>query len=323
MGEFSYNSDISPLKGDYFSDVAGSTNLSSREKSYLTQKYGAAIDASIESQIKSVGSMVKFQQDAKQADLEFKRAQLALDETRRKIQNEMEMEQVLPKIQPILTELINNKDIDAATAVAEGEKLRLQFSPYTTKNPALNNVFDNFIKGVNTKNANSAIITNAAAKAAEDGDVKAAQDILSSGDANAAITRLAQSQAEINKQVGGMKQQEEAGKTLRAQNKAQLATLNSQLDTILKMKPESQTMPTEGGGKFGETGTANQAPSYTPQQKKTLEIIYKRMNPSSRNKDFTNISPEELYNDTLQGTYFQIDELTGGTPQSTISKKSE
>jgi hypothetical protein len=42
-----------------------------------------------------------------------------------------------------------------------------------------------------------------------------------------------------------------------------------------------------------------------------------------RNKDFSGVSPEDMYNDTLEGTYLKIDELTGGTPQSTIFKKSE
>jgi hypothetical protein len=323
MADFSYNSDISPLKGSYFSDVSRSTNLSDREKSFLTEKYGTAINASLDSQIKSISGVIKFQQEQRQADLEFKRAQLALDETRRKIQNEMEMEQVLPKIEPLLTGLMNNKEIDSATAIAEGEKLRLQFSPYTLKNPALNSVFDNFVKGVNTRNANSTIITNLAAKAAEDGDVKAAEDILRSKDPNSAITRLAQSQAEINKQAGSLKQQEEAGKTFRAQNKAQLSVLNSQLDTILKMKPESLTTPTQSDGAFGSSAAENKGPSFTKQQKDTLEIILKKMNPSMRNKDFSGVSPEDMYNDTLEGTYLKIDELTGGTPQSTIFKKSE
>jgi hypothetical protein len=89
MADFSYNSDISPLKGSYFSDVSRSTNLSDREKSFLTEKYGAAINASLDSQIKSISGVIKYQQEQRQADLEFKRAQLALDETRRKIKNEM------------------------------------------------------------------------------------------------------------------------------------------------------------------------------------------------------------------------------------------
>ena len=324
MADFSYGSDISPLKEDYFSDVSRSMNLSGREKSFLTQKYGASISASLDSQLKSVGSTVKLQQEQKMADLEFKRAQLALDETRRKIQNELEMEQILPKIEPLLTGLMNNNEIDSATAINEAEKLRLQYSKYTLKNPALNNTFDNTVSALKTKNADVNTITQAAAKAAADGDVKATEDIMRSKDANTALARLAQSQAEINKQMGGLKQQEEAGKISRTQTKAQLSALNSQLDTILKMKPESQTLPTQSTGKFGESGSADQqGPSYTEQQKKTLEIILKRMNPSLKDKDFSGDLPENMYNDALKGTYNMIDTLTGGAPKSTIFKKSE
>jgi hypothetical protein len=323
MEDFDYSRDISPMKGDFFSGRnLGSTSQEGRESLELMELSG------LRDEIEREKELVNFRMLREKADIEMKRAKLNLDEDRRKIKNQMELDEVLPKIQPLLSQLIDDPNIDAATGTMAAEKLRLQFSPYTSRNSALNNVFDNTVNALKTKAADQTLVRQAAVEAAGGGDVKAAQDILNSGKAFDAISRLAQSKQEYattkSKAEQQKLQQEKAAELGVAQTKSQLASLNDQLNTILGMKPQSGNLPSEGEGQFGATPSGTAAPSYTPQQKKTLEIMFKRLNPSFKNKDLSNVGFDELYSDTLEGTYSMIDELTGGiAEQSTISRKSQ
>jgi hypothetical protein len=89
------------------------------------------------------------------------------------------------------------------------------------------------------------------------------------------------------------------------------------------MEPESLDKPSQGGGAFGAAGTGDIKQTYSMETIKQLETIYRRLNPSKRKADLSGMSPEELYKESLEGTYTVIDELTGNPIQSTISKKSE
>lgn len=320
MDVFSYNSDISPLKKDYFSG----SSLTDRERSMLTSKYKMSTDAALQSQLDTQKEMIQMQTQA----LQFENAKLSLEDTRRKIKNQLEMEEVLPRIQPIIQGLINDPNVDAATGTLAVEKLRLEASPYTIKNPSLNSFFDNASNAFKVKAEDQSIIRQAALNAAKNGDTKAAQDIMASKTSTDAISRLAQSEQEYTtaktKSEQQKLQQEKAAELGVAQTKAQLSSLNKQLETILGMKPQTGNQPTEGEEQFGASQSGKVAPSYTPQQKKTLELMIKRMNPSLRKKDMKDDPFDKLYNDALEGTYNQIDELTGGVAtESTISIKSQ
>jgi hypothetical protein len=320
MDVFSYNSDISPLKKEYFSG----SSLSDREQSMLVSKYKTSTDAAIESQLNTQKEMIQMQTQA----LQFENAKLSLEDTRRKIKNQLEMEELLPRIQPVIQGLISDPNTDAATGTLAVEKLRLELSPYTIKNPSLNAFFDNASNAFKVKATDQTLIREAALNAAKGGDTRAAQDIMGYKNASDAISRLAQSEQEIaaskTRQEQQKLQQEKAGELGVAQTKAQLSSLNKQVETILGMKPQSGNLPAEGGGQFGASPSGTTAPTYTPQQKKTLEIMLKRMNPSLRNKDMKDEPFDKLYNDALEGSYIQIDDLINGVAtESNISKKSQ
>ena len=142
------------------------------------------------------------------------------------------------------------------------------------------------------------------------------------------VSRLAQSKQEYATTKSEAEQQklqrEKAAELSVAQTKPQLDSLNKQLTTILGMKPQTGNQPTEGEGQFGATPSGTAAPSYTPQQKNTLEIMLKRMNPSLRNRDMRDEPFDKMYIDALEGTYSEIDRLIGGVAtESTISRKSQ
>lgn len=323
MEDFDYSRDISPMKGEFFSTRnLGSTSQEGRESLELMELSGLKKQLELENQIYNMRAL------REKSDIEFKRARMNLDEDRRKIKNQLELDEILPKIQPLLNNLINDPNVDAATGTIEAEKLRLQLSPITTKNPALNGVIDNTVNALKLKGADQQLIRQAALKAAGDGDMKATQDIMGSRTASDAFSRLAQSQQEFytkKSEAERNKLQREQAKEIETyQTKSQFDSLNNQLNTILGMKPQSGAQISQSDGEFGASSTGNTAPTYTPQQKKTLEIMIKRMNPSLRKKDMSNESFDKLYNDALEGTYNEIDELIGGVAtESNISKKSQ
>lgn len=271
MEDFDYSRDISPMKGDFFSGRnLGSTSQEGRESLELMELSGLKKQLDLENQIYNMRAL------REKADLEMKRAKFNLDEDRRKIKKQLESDEVIQKIQPLIEGMYNDPNVDAATGIFETEKLRTKLASVTTSNQLVNNYFDNVVNGFKAKAADQTLVRQAAVEAAGSGDVKAAQDILNSGKAFDAISRLAQSKQEYATTKSEAEQQklqrEKAADLGVAQTKSQLASLNDQLNTILGMKPQSGNQPTEGEGQFGATPSGTAAPSYTPQQKKTLRL---------------------------------------------------
>ena len=325
MEDFDYSRDIAPMKGGFFSDNIGDISQQGREALELRELAG--IRSEIE-QYKELDKLNDLRMLREKADLEMKRAKFNLDEDRRKIKKQLESDEVIQKIQPLIEGMYNDPNVDAATGIFETEKLRTKLASVTTSNQLVNNYFDNVVNGFKAKAADQTLVRQAAVEAAGSGDVKAAQDILNSGKAFDAISRLAQSKQEYATTKSEAEQQklqrEKAAELSVAQTKSQLDSLNKQLTTILGMKPQTGNQPTEGEGQFGATPSGTAAPSYTPQQKNTLEIMLKRMNPSLRNRDMRDEPFDKMYIDALEGTYSEIDRLIGGVAtESTISRKSQ
>jgi hypothetical protein len=323
MEDFDYSRDISPMKGDFFSDRnLGSTSQEGRESLELMELRGLREEIDREKEFAS------FKILREKADLEAKQARNNLAEDRKKIKNQIEADELIQQIQPYIESMYNDPNVDAATGTFEVEKLRNKFGTIASRNQPVNNFFDSAANGFKAKASDQTLVRQAAYEAAGGGDIQAAQDILNSGKAFDAVSRLAQSKQEYFTTKSEAERQklerEKAGELQVAQTKTQLTTLNDQLNTILGMKPQSGNLPAEGDGQFGAAPSGTTAPTYTPQQKKTLEIIFKRLNPSFKNKDLTGVAFDELYSDTLEGTYSMIDELTGGVAtESNISKKSQ
>lgn len=318
---FSYDSDIAPLRGDNFGGALSPAYFAQQNldrQSMNLRREGMAV------KIAQINQAAENQ--ARNAQLEFERANLAITETRRQIKNTLDMEQQLGTISPILNSIVENKDLDPIAQVSEIEKLRLQNSKYTVPNPAFNNIFDSAVKSVQQRNASSEQVNQAAYLMAQDGDAEGVKNTfggnVSSGAAKA-FYDLAQSRT---KKIQGIsaaaakEQQQQIGEKQRGDT---LSSYNEQLKVLQGIKPESSDKPLQGNTKFGASGTGQTAPTYSMETVKQLETIYRRLNPSKRKADLSGMSPEELYKESLEGTYAEIDRLTGNPIQSTISKKSE
>lgn len=83
MALFDYASDIAPMKGNYFSDIA-SSQMSDREKSYLAQKYTTDVMPLLKAQNENLASMNK----AALEQLSFQRAMTDYQSEALKLQQE-------------------------------------------------------------------------------------------------------------------------------------------------------------------------------------------------------------------------------------------
>jgi hypothetical protein len=311
---FSYESDIAPLRGDNFGGTLSPAYFSQQN---LEREATAVRIAEIKTTAEN---------QARNAQLEFDRANLAIAETRRQIKNTLDMEQQLGTITPILNSIVENKDLDPIAQVSEIEKLRLQNSKFTVPNPSFNNVFDSAVKSIQQRNASSEQVNQAAYLMAQDGDAEGVKNTfggnVSSGAAKA-FYDLAQSRTKKIKGISAGAAEEQKQQVAEKQRGDMLSSYNEQLKVLQQMEPESLDKPSQGGGAFGAAGTGDIKQTYSMETIKQLETIYRRLNPSKRKADLSGMSPEELYKESLEGTYTVIDELTGNPIQSTISKKSE
>jgi hypothetical protein len=318
---FSYESDIAPLRGNNFGGALSPAYFAQQNldrQSMNLRREGMAV------RIAEINQAAENQ--ARNAQLEFDRANLAIAETRRQIKNTLDMEQQLGTITPILNSIVENKDLDPIAQVSEIEKLRLQNSKFTVPNPAFNNIFDSAVKSIQQRNASSEQVNQAAYLMAQDGDAEGVKNTfggnVSSGAAKA-FYDLAQSRTKKIKGISAGAAEEQKQQIAEKQRGDMLSSYNEQLKVLQQMEPESLNKPSQGGGAFGDAGTGDIKQTYSMETIKQLETIYRRLNPSKRKADLSGMSPEELYKESLEGTYTVIDELTGNPIQSTISKKSE
>jgi len=318
---FSYDSDIAPLRGNNFGGALSPAYFAQQNldrQSMNLRREGMAV------RIAEINQAAENQ--ARNAQLEFDRANLAITETRRQIKNTLDMEQQLGTITPILNSIVENKDLDPIAQVSEIEKLRLQNSKFTVPNPSFNSVFDSAVKSIQQRNASSEQVNQAAYLMAQDGDAESVKNTfggnVSSGAAKA-FYDLAQSRTKKIKGISAGAAEEQKQQVAEKQRGDMLSSYNEQLKVLQQMEPESLDKPSQGGGAFGAAGTGDIKQTYSMETIKQLETIYRRLNPSKRKADLSGMSPEELYKESLEGTYTVIDELTGNPIQSTISKKSE
>jgi hypothetical protein len=318
---FSYDSDIAPLRGNNFGGALSPAYFAQQNldrQSMNLRREGMAV------RIAEINQAAENQ--ARNAQLEFDRANLAITETRRQIKNTLDMEQQLGTITPILNSIVENKDLDPIAQVSEIEKLRLQNSKFTVSNPSFNNVFNSAVESIQKRNASSEQVNQAAYLMAQDGDAEGVKNTfggnVSSGAAKA-FYDLAQSRTKKIKGISAGAAEEQKQQVAEKQRGDMLSSYNEQLKVLQQMEPESLDKPSQGGGAFGAAGTGDIKQTYSMETIKQLETIYRRLNPSKRKADLSGMSPEELYKESLEGTYTVIDELTGNPIQSTISKKSE
>jgi hypothetical protein len=123
MAEFSYESDIAPMRGGNF--YSGSVPVGSDYQRFLTMK-----------------SLVNKDSRNRIQELEFEKTRLQLEAAKRETRQQIEAENLYPKISERITGILNDQTKDPVTRVTELEKARTEFGAATLANPAINNIFN-------------------------------------------------------------------------------------------------------------------------------------------------------------------------------------
>ena len=321
MAEFSYSSDIAPLRKDYFADIASSRSLSQQEKGLLSSQYLSRQKSLLEEQSKAAASMIETQRQ----QLAFQEADLKLKTTRKQIQDQLDLEEALPKIEPMLTALIDDPNMDTPTKILQAEKMRLGYAKFGS--PLVNNFFDNTIKALGTKDVNEALRKQAAYRAAELGDKSAAQTIAGTGtEAAQTLGVLADTVRQKQQQELETEQQQKLFESQEEKEKGKTAVLKDQLEYIQKLSPAKDELKTgEGGWGEGTTGTTDVTkPFLKPVDKIALIKMYKKYNPIAADLGMDDLPDDfTLVTDVYGKLYDEYTARTGTKPASKISEKSK
>ena len=321
MADFDYSNDIAPLKGNYFRDKYAGSSMTQDERRSLELMELKELERGVRDRAAHENTMLDF----KRQKLAFQEAELRLKTTRKQIQDQLDLEEALPKIEPMLKSLIDDPNIDTPTKILEAEKMRLGYAKFGS--PLINNIFDNVTKSLGTKDVNEALRKQAAYRAAELGDKSAAQTIAGTGTEAAqtlgvladTVRQKQQQELESEKQKSLFESQEE-------KEKGKTDVLKNQLEYIQKLSPAKDELKTgERGWGEGTTGTTDVTkPFLKPVDKIALIKMYKKYNPIAADLGMDDLPDDfTLVTDVYGKLYDEYTARTGTKPASKISEKSK
>jgi hypothetical protein len=327
MDEFSYSSDIAPLRKDYFSDLASARGLTEREKQSLGSQYAASLNASLDSQIKSSSAMVELQSQIQRQSLAFQEAQLKLQQARKQIQDELAFEQVKPELESTLNSILSDPTKDAPTKMMDLAKTRNQIFSKIGANAQVNSIFEANAEAVKTKDIYSQQRNQAAYAAAQLGDKTAVEKIVGKDTEQGLIYgTLADAAAAENVKKGEAATQSSLADQIKKERETVLGNWKDEFQFLKGLEEKNKMGVSTGENKFGE-GAAQpvEGELFDKVDRAKLEVMYKKLNPYYRNKPTgRDVIPDiKLFTETYGGTLNTIETLSGGKPESSISEKSK
>lgn len=218
---FSYASDIAPLRGDNF----GSSQQLAREENAAQI---AQIKQSAENQ-------------ARTGSLEYERAKLALEATKRETQRDLEATRLFPEISERVSSILNDPSKDPVTQLREIETTRQKYGPTVVQNPTLNNLFNSAQTIVTTKSDSDKQREALALNFVERGDPEAIKGLYGEGIATGPAKMFydtALRVSETSKTKGAAEIAERRGS---AQFGLDIDTLKSYESALSGMKPKQLT----------------------------------------------------------------------------------
>lgn len=327
MADFDYSNDIAPLKGNYFRDKYAGSSMTQDERRSLELMELKELERGVRDRAAHENTMLDF----KRQRLAFQEAELRLKTTRKQIQDQLDLEEALPKIEPMLKSLIDDPNIDTPTKILEAEKMRLGFVKFGS--PLINNIFDNVTKSLGTKDVNEALRKQAAYRAAELGDKSAAQTIAGTGtEAAQTLGVLADTVRQKQQRELETEQQQKLFESQEEKEKGKTAVLKDQLEYIQKLSPAKDEL-TAGDKEWG-TGTTGmtdeekrkqrEKPFLKESDRRILFKMYKARNPLAADLDEGDIPNDStLVTDVYGKLYDEYTARTGTKPASKISEKSK
>lgn len=307
MEGFSYSSDISPLKGDYFSG----SSLTSREKEMLTSKYKTKRDEALKTQLEANKEMLQTQAQA----LDFERTKLALESAKKEARQQVEFEQMYPEISKRIIGIQSDTSLDPLTRISKLEATRAEYGDQVVKNPQLNTIFNATINGVSAyeteKNRRDSMAMQLVNLGAKD-VIKSMYPDITTGmgktlyDAANVVDIRNKEEARLKTSIA---QQEIEKEQARDARKLDLDILKGHESALRSFAPKgtsddefiqaliSGVAPTATKDKDGKPLAVPEAPTFTPLQVMDLKEIMMDLNPSLQEdpSKLDDVPPEELY----------------------------
>jgi len=291
---FSYDSDIAPLRGNNFGGVLTPAYFTQRD----LERQATAV------KIAEINQAAKNQ--AERSQLEFEKTRLQLEAAKRETRQQIEAENLYPKISERITGILNDQTKDPVTRVTELEKARTEFGAATLANPAINNIFNAASSAITVKDQQESQRNALAANLTQLGQPEAVKALfggnVDSGsakqffDSATAIGTEKKKEEELSKNAAFQKLQAEQQTQLR---KIDLDILKGHESALRSMAPKEL-----GDDAFIaaiKSGTAPEKVGATPQFNPIQVIQLKEMmldlNPSlaSNPEQLDAVPPEEIY----------------------------
>lgn len=307
MEDFSYSSDISPLKGDYFSG----SSLSERDKGLLASKYKTAIDESLDSQLKTQKDMLQVQAQS----LDFERTKTALESAKKEARQQIEFEKLYPEISKRIIGIQSDTSLDPLSRITELETARAEYGDAVIKNPQLNTIFNASINGISAyeteKNRRDSMAMQLVNLGAKD-VIKTMYPDVTTGigktlyDAADAVDIRNKEEIKLKKDVASQELKLEQAKAAR---KLDLDILKGHESALRSFAPkgtsdddfiaalQSGVAPTAAKDKDGKPLAVPEVPTFSPLQVMEMKEIMMDLNPSLQQdpSKLDNVPPEELY----------------------------
>lgn len=292
MAEFSYESDIAPMRGDNF--YVGPVPTGREYQRFLTTK-----------------SMIEKDLQSGRAQLEFERTKIALEAAKREAQQQIEFTNLYPKISERITGILSDQTKDPVTRVTELEKARTEFGTAVINNPAINNIFNAASSAVTVKDQQEAQRNALAANLTQLGQAEGVKALfggdISSGsgqqfyNAALAVGEEKKKEEELSKNVQLQKLTVEQQKELR---KVDLDTLKGHESSLRSMTPKELSeddfiSAVKSGTAPEKVGTT---PQFNPLQVIELKEMMMDLNPSLQKnpEQLDSVPPEELYRNAFR-----------------------
>ena len=317
MDAFSYSSDIAPLQRNYFADVAAARGLSENEKSMLTSQYASKMEASLDSQIKSVNSLI----DAQASELNFREQQFKLKQAADAAKLERDALTAIPEITKQITGIMADPSLDDATRTAKIAEYKFQNVNIVSNSKTISNVFTAAEGIIEARKADRDRVNALINPLIQTGQSETLKKVLEgknipmANDYIIAAEAVGASKKEEAEQKGARAQRTELLKRETAQQTAQIGMLNNYMSTLRKLAPQEADVGGEIGTlKGGPTTTAvpqAQPFKFAPENRVELEEMMRDLNPMLENEDLSKYSDENLYRIAVRSTTSSLKKLSG------------
>lgn len=338
MADFSYDSSIAPMKGNFFSDVAASRGLTSRSAGMLTKKYLSEVSPILESQLKTQEDMLKTQYQ----QLAFKRQQLDLTTAADEARAQRESLETLPADIQNLTAIVNDPNKTNFEKLGSIGQYKIDNSGRFTSNKGLVNLVNSAEETLKLKDANEKQKESLGYSLATQGMPEAVAGVFGGEveagagkqyyDAAKAISERKKESDKAERQNKQLEEQQvEARKREAQQFTGQLDQLKSSLSQLNQMATQKAEDSDVSVGSLKEgkpsgvpaPGIPKAVPfTLKPEDKVSVEEIIRSQNPLLGKKDLSQFSDEELFRQAYRSTTGSIKKLVG-LPESDLSTKFE